>query len=173
MSRLIILGAGGYGQSVGDVASQLGKYIQIFYLDDNPACNLVCGKLEDFELFKDDETEFYPAIGDNALRGKWISRLAEAGCAIATIIHPDAYVSPKGKIGSGVLVMPKACIGTNVVISAGCIVNLGAIIDHGCVIGECVHIAPGAVVKAENRIPKGMKIDSDTVVQNREYSLNG
>ena len=69
--------------------------------------------------------------------------------------------------------MPKACIGTNVVISAGCIVNLGAIIDHGCVIGECVHIAPGAVVKAENRIPKGMKIDSDTVVQNREYSLNG
>ena len=51
--------------------------------------------------------------------------------------------------------------------------NLGAIIDHGCVIGECVHIAPGAVVKAENRIPKGMKIDSDTVVQNREYSLNG
>ena len=32
--RLIILGAGGYGKTVADIARQSGKYEQIYFLDD-------------------------------------------------------------------------------------------------------------------------------------------
>ena len=33
--RLIILGAGGHGKVVADLAKQIGKYEEIFFLDDN------------------------------------------------------------------------------------------------------------------------------------------
>ena len=50
-----------------------------------------------------------------------------------------------------------------------CIVNCGAIIDHGCILEKGVHVAPGGIVKAENRIPAYMKVDSGEVIQNRSY----
>ena len=46
-----------------------------------------------------------------------------------------------------------------------CILNLGAIVDHGCILEEGVHIAPGAIVKGENRIAKCSKIEAGEVVE--------
>ena len=69
------------------------------------------------------------------------------------------------------MVLPKAIIHTNVAVKCGCIINCGAIVDHGCVIEEGVHICFGAVVKAENRISKCMKIEVGTVIENRTYPL--
>lgn len=40
-----------------------------------------------------------------------------------------------------------------------------------CVIEEGVHICLGAIVKAENRISKCMKIEAGTVIENRTYPL--
>ena len=67
--------------------------------------------------------------------------------------------------------MPMASIGTGCSIDDGTIINMGAIVDHGCIIEECVHVAPGAIIKAENRIPMLTKVESGTVIQNREYPL--
>ena len=47
----------------------------------------------------------------------------------------------------------------------GCIINLGAILDHGCILEEVVHLAPGAILKGENRIEKYSKIEADEVVE--------
>lgn len=169
--RLVILGAGGYGLSVSDIAKQSGRYEKIIFLDDNPDNRLTSGRLPMYQEFVSSDTEFYPAFGNNEVRLRWIKDMREHNCRLATIIHSDAYISPTATIEPAVIIMPKACIGTNVVIKEGCIVNLGAIIDHGCILEEGVHIAPGAIVKAENRIPRMMKIDSGIVIQNREYPL--
>ena len=40
---LVIIGAGGYGQTVSDVAAQSGKYEKIVFLDDNKAADDVVG----------------------------------------------------------------------------------------------------------------------------------
>jgi len=69
------------------------------------------------------------------------------------------------------MVLPKAIINTGVVVNTGCIINCGAIIDHGCVIENGVHICLGAIVKAENRIPKCMKVEAGTVIENRTYPV--
>ena len=47
--------------------------------------------------------------------------------------------------------------------------ELRSIIDHGCILEKGVHVAPGGIVKAENRIPAYMKVDSGEVIQNRSY----
>ena len=169
--QLIILGAGGYGRTVADVAAQTGAYSEIFFLDDNSTAPDVLGKCAEFVRFRDGQTAFYPAFGNNESRLAWLSRLREAGCAIPTIIHPTAYVSPTAQIESGTAVLPHAVVNTNCTVKSGCIVNCGAIVDHGCVLEEGVHVCLGAIVKAENRIPRCLKIEAGEVVQNRAYPL--
>ncbi len=169
--RLIILGAGGYGRTVADVAAQTGQFDEISFLDDSSAAPDVIGKCAEFERFRDAQTAFYPAFGNNEGRLKWLYHLREADCAIPAIIHPTAYVSPTTRIEAGTVILPHAIVNTGCEAKAGCIVNCGAIVDHGCILEEGVHICVGAIVKAENRIPRCMKIEAGEVVQNRVYPL--
>lgn len=171
MNRLIILGAGGYGRTVADVAKQLGGFDEIRFLDDCQTGRDILGKCNEYFAFDTDSTFFYPAFGNNSNRLNWLDRLENEGLKVATLIHPSAYVSPTAVIEAGTVVMPKAVINTDCRIDRGCIINLGAIIDHGCMIECGAHICLGAIVKAENRIPKNMKVEAGEVVNNRTYPL--
>ena len=124
--QLIILGAGGYGRTVADVAAQTGAYSEMFFLDDNSTAPDVLGKCAEFVRFRDGQTAFYPAFGNNESRLAWLSRLREAGCAIPTIIHPTAYVSPTAQVEPGTVILPHAVVNTNCTVKSGCIVNCGA-----------------------------------------------
>ena len=104
--HLLILGAGGYGRTVADVAGQTGQFDEILFLDDNSAAPDVLGKCAEFERFRDGQTAFYPAFGNNEGRLKWLYRLREADCAIPTIIHPTAYVSPTAQVEPGAVILP-------------------------------------------------------------------
>lgn len=165
MKILIILGSGGYGHTVADVAEQLGY--NILFLDDS----LPRHELSSFSSYIDDQTEFIPAFGNNAFRMEWCDRITQAGGKLATLIHPTAYVSPKAAINSGTVILPHAVINTDVVVERGCIINLGAIIDHGCIIEEGCHICLGAIVKGENHLPRCIKIEAGEVVERGQYPL--
>ena len=159
MTRLVILGSGGYGRTVADVARQLG-YSTIVLDDADPA-----HPLSSFQSYIDSSTSFIPAFGNNAFRTEWINRIEKSGGKVATLIHPTAYVSPKASIACGTVILPHAIVNTDVVINRGCIINLGAIVDHGCILEEGVHICLGAIVKGENRIERLSKIEAGEVVE--------
>ena len=169
--HLIILGADGYGRTVADGAAQTGAYDEIHILDDNSQAVDVIGKCVDFASFADAQTAFYPAFGNNEGRVSWLNRLVEAGCKVATIIHPSAYRSPTVYIEQGNVVLPKAVINTECMVKAGCIINCGAIVDHGCVLEEGVHVCLGTIVKVENCIPRCMKIEAGEIIANRIYPV--
>ena len=171
MKRLFILGAGGYGRTIADLAAQLGEYYQISFLDDKSQGANILGTCEDVFRFLDDRTEVYPAFGSGELRMKWLRRLEAEGCTVPSLVHPRAYVSPTASIGVGSMVLPMAVVNTGVTIEEGCIINVGTLVDHDCIIESGCHLAPGAIVKAENRIPTGMKVESGTVIENRQYPL--
>ena len=172
MKKLLILGAGGYGRTIEDMARQLGCYQKIAFLDDGKeGISGVLGKCEDFLQFADESTEMYPAFGNNEIRMAWMGRFEENGIRVPTIVHPSAYVSPLATLYAGVAVLPKAVVNTGVVVKNGSVVNIGVLIDHDCVIEEGCHLAPGAIIKAENRIPALTKIDSGIVIENRQYPL--
>ena len=170
MKKLLILGAGGYGRTVADVAAQLG-YDHIRFLDDSRTGPDILGTCAEYEKFLDRNTELYPAFGHNWNRMKWLNLFMEKGVSVPTLVHPRAYVSPTATIGAGSVVLPMAVVNTGVTVQEGCIINIGALIDHDSVIEAGCHLAPGAIVKAENRIRTGRKIESDIVIQNREYPL--
>ena len=171
MKKLLILGAGGYGKTVADLASQLGCYDKIAFLDDGRSGEGILGRCGEFVSFADGNTEMYPAFGNGSIRMHWLKSLRDAGVTVPALVHPSAYVSPTARLGVGTVVLPMSVVNTGVTVEDGCIINIGALIDHDSVIGEGTHLAPGAIVKAENRIPPMVKIESGTVIENREYPL--
>ena len=162
--NLIILGAGGHGKVVADIAQQTNKYENIFFLDDKSKEKNILGKCEEYLKFKSENIEMYPAFGNNNLRIEWEEKLEKAGVKLAKIIHPLAYISPLAKIEDGCVIMPYAIINTDVKIDKGCIINCGAIVDHDCILNKGCHLAPGSIVKGENILSKYTKVDSGEVI---------
>lgn len=185
--RLIIIGAGGHGQAVREVANALRKYLtadgneNIIFLDDRyrefankeqrygTVVYKITGICDEYQKYINQDTEFYPAFGDNKSRLKWEEKIVQAGGTLATIIHPTAYVAESAIIKAGTVIFPKAIINTGCMIGNACIINMGAIVDHGCVLGDACHINSGAIVMAENNVPKYTKIDSGEVIEARKW----
>lgn len=169
--RLVILGAGGYGQTVADLARQTDLYETILFLDDNASGIDVAGKCADYLQFIDGNIQMYPAFGNNESRLAWMDRLNQAGASLLTLVHHTAYVSPTAQIEPGTIIMPQAVVNTGCYVKRGCIVNCGAVVDHGCILEEGVHVCLGAIVKAENRIPACSKIEAGEIIQNRTFPV--
>ena len=86
--RLIILGAGGHGRVVADLAEQIDKYDEIVFLDDNSNDDRVIGKCSDYIKFKGQGTEMYPAFGNNQGRVEWENKIEEAGIKLCKNYSP-------------------------------------------------------------------------------------
>ena len=165
--RLVLIGYGGFGRTVEDIVRQTGRYQTLIILDDRAPG--AAGDLASFKNYVSPETEFFVAIGNNALRVDLCEQIEQAGGSLALIVHPTAYVSPTAKLGAGSIVMPQAVVNTNTVTGKSCIINCGAVIDHDTVLGEGVHIGLNAVIKADNHVPDFLKADAGCVVQNGFY----
>lgn len=181
-NRLVIIGAGGHGQAVREIALVLKKYlttdgnVNIIFLDDRyrnvkneeqlygTTTYMISGICKDFKKYIDGDTEFYPAFGDNKRRLEWEEKICQAGGKVATIIHPSAYVAKSVVIGLGTVIFPHAMVNTGCVIGKACIISMGAIVDHGCVLNDACHINSGAIVMAENRVLKYTKVDSGEII---------
>lgn len=164
--RLVILGSGGYGRTVADLATQLGY--EIIVLDDlipeHPLSSYT-------DYIGKAGVKFIPAFGNNEFRLEWICTLQNHGAELATLIHPTAYISPASRIYEGTVVLPHAVVNTDVEIGRGCIVNVGSIVDHGCVIEEGVHLCLGCIVKGENRVRRLTKIEAGEVIEARKWPV--
>jgi len=171
MKKLLILGAGGYGKTIADVARQLNVYDKIAFLDDGKSGPEILGRCEEYILFSGENTDVYPAFGNNEIRMAWLEKLMQKDIPVPTLVHPSAYVSPQAKLGQGTVVLPKAVVNTGVTVESGCIINIGALIDHDCYIEAGVHLCPGVIVKAENRIGAYARLESGEVILARTYPL--
>ena len=166
--NLLIIGAGGHGRVVKEVAQTMNKYNRIDFLDDNS--ELAIGKCDEYIGFRDDYTYAFVAFGSNELRSKWTEKLREAGFEIPTLIHPTAYVSPTADIEPGVVVLPKAAINSNAVIKQGSIIGMGSLIDHDVAIDEFCHINTGTIVKANCTVKSYTKIDAGEAYLGKQFN---
>lgn len=149
MSGLLILGAGGHGKVVCEIAKLMCCWDEIAFLDDN--CKLkevngvpVVGRFEDAIHLKDRYQSAFVAIGDNFTRMRLIDLFLANGFDVPVLIHPNSCISKACNIDKGSVVMAGAVINPGTVIGRGCIVNTSSSIDHDCIIEDGTHISPGA-----------------------------
>ena len=160
--NLLILGAGGHGKVVKEIAEALG-YTNIAFLDDNNAEAI--GKIADSKAFVNQFQEAFVGIGNNKFRDELLSRLEQEGFTIPVLIHPSAYVSKSALIGKGTVVEPMAIVNANSKIGIGCIISVGSIVDHDTVLEDCVHVNAGAICKAGSFVSKETKLEAGQVVK--------
>jgi sugar O-acyltransferase (sialic acid O-acetyltransferase NeuD family) len=64
--------------------------------------------------------------------------------ALATILAPDAFVSPLAQVGAGSLLQRGTHVGRNARLGLAVKLNVGAQVHHDCTIGDFTTVAPGA-----------------------------
>lgn len=171
--RLVIIGAGGHGKVVADIALKNG-YTDICFVDDNEKCDVmgfpVIGSIDETENLNDGKTDFIIGIGNNAVR----KRIAEKyDVNWVTIVHPSAQIASHVTIGLGTVVMANAVANPCTTIGKHCIINTSAVVEHDNSIEDYVHISPGVKLSGNVAIGKNTWIGTGASVINNVKICEG
>jgi sugar O-acyltransferase (sialic acid O-acetyltransferase NeuD family) len=170
---LIIIGCGGHGRVVADIAKAAGQHV-IGFLDDDPEAKktgrIILGTVRGTLLQYIDGHQLVVAIGTNSIRRDICERILVAGGQLGTLVHPTAIIAPDVSIGVGTVIMAGAIINTGSTIGRFSVVNTGAILDHDNVVEDNVHISPGCslaggvVCRRDSFIGTGASISPRVVI---------
>lgn len=145
--NLLILGAGSHGQEVRELAQRLNVFRKIGFLDDDTSKPGVLGPCGELGRWVEEYPAAIPAVGDKALRMRWLGELARMGFVLPVLVHPDATVSPSAGLGYGTVVCARAAVGSGAEIGAGCIIASAATIERHAVVPDGTHVDCGRVVR--------------------------
>jgi len=150
LNNLLILGAGGYGHVVREIAEDMGIFDKIDFLDDSSP--LAIGKFDDAEKFLKDYPNAIVALGNADLRLKYIEKLRAAGFQLPTITSPKSHVSKSAKVAAGGVVEAMAVVNANAALSEGTFVCAGAIVNHNASVGKGCTLQCGSVAPANSTL---------------------
>lgn len=154
--KLLIIGAGGYGRLVKEIA-ELSGYEIVDFLDDNSP--LAVGEIDQLEEIEDRYDGSIVAIGNPEVKEKIYGRLKNP----VSLIHPTAVVSKTAMIGNGCVIEAQAVVNSEAIVKDGVFVCAGAVVNHNSAVGEFCQIDCNAVVAMGAVVLKGMKVHSCTV----------
>lgn len=166
MNRLIIIGAGGHGSVIADIAEKNG-YREIVFLDDDPNAKEcggfpVEGKTSDISRYGD--SVFSVAIGNPIIREKMTAMIDPD--RLVTLIHPSAVIGRNVNIGKGTVIMAGSVVNPGTEIGVGCIINTSASVDHDSKISDYVHVSVGVHTGGTVTVGKGTWIGAGATVNN-------
>ena len=166
MNKLIIVGAGGHGKVIADIALKNG-YANICFVDDNAIGEVlgfpIIGKISDLSKLSDSSTDFVIAIGNNKVR----QAIAETyDVNWITLVHPSAHIAIDVTIDKGTAVMAGAIVNPSTKIGKHCIINTGAIVEHDNVIEDYVHVSPNVALGGTVRIGSLTHVGIGATVKN-------
>lgn len=176
--KLLILGCGGHGKVVTEVAEALG-YANISYLD-RPGSSarefmgrgILGAEPEDYDDY------FFVALGDNAKRERAYNAFCQKNprAVAVSLVHPSSVVSPRALIGPGSIVMPLCVVNSSTTLGKGVIINTKASVDHDNFLMDFSSCAPGvslggnvtvglrSAISIGASVKHGISIGNDVVV---------
>lgn len=149
MKHLIIIGAGGMGRCVYELAKNGLGFQQEYdikgFLDDNLKAldgfnnyPPVLSSINEYKIEIDDV--FACSIGDVPTKVKVIELMGSKGAEFITLIHKSATIGQNVLIGKGTLIDDNVHIDPDVTIGEQCLLQTQAIIGHDSHIGDFVRI---------------------------------
>ncbi|MGW5952780.1 acetyltransferase [Bacillus mycoides] len=168
--KLLIIGAGGHGKVIADIALKMNKWKYIAFLDDNEDVKTSMGieiidrSTSASKYIK--EYDLFVGIGNNTIRKKVQEQLEDQGAIIPVLIHPSAIIGEQVYLEAGTVVMAGAVINCCTEIGKGCIINTASTIDHDNIIEDYVHISPGAHLAGTVKVGAGTWLAVGSVVIN-------
>ena len=166
--NLLIVGAGTYAMVASEIATDMGCFEKIDFVDDSrkttPGGYEVVGTTQQLNMLSSLYSNIVVAIGNPAVRLSLLDKIKkELSYNIVALISPRAYVSPFARIMGGCIIEPMAVVHTSCIIEEGCIISAGAVVNHASVCCEGVHVDCNATVVGYAKVPPRMKIESGSV----------
>jgi len=155
--RLLIVGAGGHGRAVADVAAATGWTLAGFIERAGPDAGPdIVGSDDDLSacVVRYAIDGAVVGVGNTALgrRVELFERLRALGLALPTLVHPRAALSSSARLGAGcrladhVYLSPAAVLAGEVCVEDGAFIGAGAIVVPRVTVGKQATVAAGAVV---------------------------
>jgi len=166
--KIAIVGAGGHGKVVGEIAL-LNHFDDINFFDDKKNeiegfPFIISGNLNDLSDHLNEYDAFFVAVGENKLRSTITEWLKKKKTCIVTLVHPRATISQFCSIGIGICIMANAVVNSGAQVKDGVIINTSASVDHDCLIEDFAHISPNCSLSGSVKIGKFSHLGSGTSV---------
>ncbi len=168
--KIAIIGAGGHGKVVGEIAL-LNQFKTIDFFDDIVVSNssefpfLVLGNLNYLRNNFKNYDNYFVAIGDNKIRYDKISWLRKHKLSITNLIHPKSTISKFISLGIGTCIMANAVINAGTSIGDGVIINTSSSVDHDCIIEDYVHVSPNCALSGNIKVGKFTHLGTGTSIR--------
>lgn len=166
---IIVVGAGGHGKVVADIAATAG-YEVLGFVDDAPIESPLqglplLGSIGDLTVLAADRPfQLVIGIGDNDTRKKIAEDLSSAGFRFAVVVAPSAVVSRYAVIDRGTVILPGAVVNAGTRVGAHVILNTGCVVDHDCEIQDYAHVSPSASLSGNVTVGQGSHIGTGASV---------
>jgi sugar O-acyltransferase (sialic acid O-acetyltransferase NeuD family) len=174
VTRLVIIGAGGFGREVLDIVEAVNAGSPTFdfigFVDDNDDLDLElltrrgAALLGTVDALPDLDGSYVIGIGSPSARRSVDTRIARWPGRPASIIHPACTVASEVVIGPGAVLAAGARISTNIEIGQHFHANPNATVGHDCVIGNYVTLSPGSHISGSVTLGDGVLVGTGAVV---------
>jgi UDP-perosamine 4-acetyltransferase len=148
VSRLLILGAGGHGRAVAELAAECGWSVAGF-TDSSPGPSVLGGDGDVEGLIRAGEADAaIVGVGNTSLsrRTELFELLKKAGATTPTLVHPRASVARTCRVGEGTVVFPGVVLGAAVEVGDNVVLYSNAVAEHDCRIASHAYLSPGVIL---------------------------
>lgn len=147
---MYIIGAGGHGKVIAEIAELRGERIA-YFVDANESIKMLW-HYPVVATFPQNNERVVIAIGDNRVR-RAISSTFDAH--YISLFHPFSQISSRSKIGEGTVVIGGALINADAHIGRHVIINTNSSVGHDVCLENFVHIAPNVALAGHVHIGEG------------------
>lgn len=176
MKNLIIIGAGGMGREIFNLATLCKGYktefiIKGFLDDDKDALRGFKGYPIVIDTIKDyiPETNdvFICSIGNVVQKKRNIQIILDKGGKFINLIHPSASVGKNIKIGVGCVILKSSLIGVDCIIDDYVLIQASTIIGHDVKIGKYSRVDCHVVCVGGTELKDEVTVHSCAVINDR------
>lgn len=150
MSRIALIGGGGFAKEIAEVAVLTGHEIAGYVADQEGVLRApYWGPREALAERADAFDSVFIGFGavdrrSLARRAEMIAWIKQSGLTQPALISPNATVSAGATVGPGAFIAHGVVVSVDATIGAFAILNSSAIVGHDAIVGDGVIVAPGA-----------------------------
>lgn len=176
MNKLIIIGGGGMGRSVYNIAINSIGFQEFFivkgFLDDN-LMSLdgfsdyppVLDTIDDYNIMPEDV--FICSIGNVAQKKNAILRILKRNGVFVTLKHKNAIINSNSKVGTGCIIAPLAHVGADTKIGNHCLIQSFSTIGHDATIGDWSRIDTHATLVGGVKVGQEVTIHTGAIINHK------
>jgi len=172
MLDIVIVGAGGLGRSVAGLIEDINRQGRAWnilgFVDDNLA--LQGTVINDYPVLggidwlKEQRLNVVMAIGNPLGRKIVMEKLNGSLNNYPVLVHPSAIVSPRARIGCGVVVGQGSVVDVDATLENHSFVRTLCTIGHDVIIGSCCVLMPGVNVSGNVRLEECVSVGTGAAI---------